>query len=140
MSNDVCTNSSHKDCVSRSIIGSGKIDQVIEQLIKQNIAQLAQAKQALLNKGVPERYIVYVVKNHENGLGTVFTKWEHTTNIIERMRGANLVHELGSGREGQHIFCADGRDYDFLKQTLWEFKHTRAQWLDYLTKGVPIDV
>jgi len=115
--------------IYKSVVGEEKFKELTQNVASRCFDRLCKSKEQLLRDGVPERYIVYIIKNHGDRLGAVFIKYEHACEIINKIHKVSVLHDYGTVEEGHECFCMDGCDYDGIRFILCDFKIKREEWL-----------
>jgi hypothetical protein len=114
---------------NREKIGEERYKSLINGRINHYIARLLKTKKQLLAKGVPEKHIVYVIRNEGDTLGGVYFTIREAVLGLGFLFGCRVIHR-GNG-VGFDCEAVDGYDFSKLRSMLSRSWGGKGEWDKY---------
>jgi len=108
--------------VSKEDIGEKKFDIVHQKEIDDNMNALSDTKKALIERGVSEDKIVYIVKNADEARGTLFRDYKDAVRIVQDIKNTSIVF-MGPKQKALEALAVNLDDKDEIYKLLrlsWE--------------------
>jgi len=117
----------------RTVVGEQKFQEMVKAVISRNIDTLNKSKEGMVNSGIPEDHLVYIVRLMDTRVGRAFVHFDDACKMIGEQIQSWSLNGYGTNKEGYECFCMDDRNYGFIKMAIKDsFTYTAYEWFDFL--------